>query len=474
MTKRFLWLAIWVGTYELAYQLNLSVTYLYWGFGHRNLTVVEWFSIALLVAIPACVMPMRSDRPSKLLFYAHFYVLYIPIMLIAPRITKPELSSGDVIALQLLITLGITMECAYFRYPLSRSLGARLNVSTITLKSMERIVWLMASVSLVIMAIVYRNSFHFGDMVSMYDVRREMAEISRNTLVWVPYLMTGILGGMIPVMFTGARIHKSKLRVLAAASICLIMYGFQGSKAAMFSFIYTYVLVEASLRWFNKLELVIARGASGLLLSALVLTDIFSSGFGDMVDFVVTFRIFGVPQILVVQYFAFFKISAGTHYGHVKPFAFFMHNPYPEGIGIAVGNWLGGHYTNNANASAWAGDGLASFGPFGILFGSALVIMVFAMYDLCSLYKDKKIATAFLSGSLVNFLEINVSVMLLSGGVFFLMLLLILLKTRESVQLRLARRNPRLKFQPQFARAYTQIMLEPHRTLDGRHGGRRI
>jgi hypothetical protein len=471
MTKRFLWLAIWMGTYELAYQLDLSVTYLYWGFGQRNLTVVEWIRIALLVAIPAFVMPVRSDRPSKLLLYAHFYILYVPIMLIAPRITKPELPSGDVIALQLLLTLGITMECAYFRCPLSRSLGARLNVPTITLKSMEPIVWMMAFVSLVILTIVYKNSFHFGDMDSMYEVRREMADISRNTLAWVPYLMTGILGGLIPVMFTGARIHKSKLRLLVVASICIVMYGFQGSKAALFSFIYTYALVEASLRWFNKLEVVIARVLSGLLLSVVAFAVFFKSEFSNMVDFVVSFRIFGVPQILVVQYFAFFKVSAGTHFGHVKPFSFFMHNPYPEGIGIAVGNWLGGHYTNNANASAWAGDGLASFGPFGIMFGSALVIIVFAAYDLCSLYKDKRIATAFLSGSVVNFLEVNVSVMLLSGGVLFLMLLLILLKTPESVQLRLARKNPRFRRVPPLAPAYIQ-MAEPDLVLGGKNADR--
>jgi hypothetical protein len=432
MAKRALWLLVWVGVYETAYQLDLSVTYGYWGFGHRGLTTVEWFTFAVLVAIPALAMPVRSDRPSKLLLYAHFYVLYVPTMLVIPRCTRPELPASDVVTLQILMTLGLTLECLYFRIPLARSLGSWLNIPTLSLKALEPIVWGMTAISLVILAVVYGGSFHFGDMVSMYDVRREMASVSRNTLAWVPYLMTGILGAMIPVLFTSARIQKAPLRMLQVAAVCIVMYGFQGTKAALFSFVYIWALVEVSLRWFDDLEKYVLAGLSGILLLATISVQLWKSAFSDMLDFVVSFRIFGVPQILVPQYYAFFKVSPVTYFGHVKPLSFFMQNPYPEGIGIAVGNWLGGHYANNANASAWAGDGLASFGPVGILFGSALVICVFFMYDACSMYKDKRIATAFLSGSLVNFLEVNVSVMLLSGGVLFLMAALVLLRSQRS------------------------------------------
>ena len=146
----------------------------------------------------------------------------------------------------------------------------------------------------------------------------------------------------------------------------------------------------------------------------------------------VHFRTFSIPSLLIVQYYEFFKSHPFTYLAHVTGVNRVIAYPYSVDIPRVLGFHYYGDPNLGANASFWAGDGLASFGLPGILILSVFCAVVFWIFDSCAREQDPRLAALAATVIGVSLANVSLFTTLLSGGFLFLMAALLLLPPAEA------------------------------------------
>jgi hypothetical protein len=119
---------------------------------------------------------------------------------------------------------------------------------------------------------------------------------------------------------------------------------------------------------------------------------------------------------------------------HVNGVNLFVHYPYDEAYSMIIGEYFYGSILN-LNAGLWAGDGLAGFGPKGIVIMSFVCAIVFYILDCLSRSFDARFVAVSITFATITFANASLSTTLLSGGLGFLMLVLFVLPNKGLFQM---------------------------------------
>jgi hypothetical protein len=136
---------------------------------------------------------------------------------------------------------------------------------------------------------------------------------------------------------------------------------------------------------------------------------------------IINFRTFSVPQIVIAQYYEFFKHNPLTYMSHVNGLNWFLAYPYDGPYPVLIGEYFYGS-SMNANAGLWAGDGLAGFGLPGIIIMSSVCAFVFWILDSVSRRNDPAFIAGAMTLIVVSFTNTPLSTTFLSGGLGLLFL----------------------------------------------------
>ena len=98
----------YVIVFNLAYRSLVVPTFESWGLGYHHVSPLVFWTSAIVSVIPAMWMPVEFSRPSLLLFYVQYFLIFIPATFIAPQSMRPELSENDALSLVLAMFVGIS------------------------------------------------------------------------------------------------------------------------------------------------------------------------------------------------------------------------------------------------------------------------------------------------------------------------------------------------------------------------------
>jgi len=408
---------VFVGLFQLIYVTWLYPTFGYYGFDNADPSKKSLLIVWILSIIPVFWMPIRLTRPSQLIYWVLYLVVYVPSMFV-PLYAGLE-SDSDVLRVMFTLFVGLIILGSSYLCPLLRiryaGLPRPIFKAVFGSFALGLIAWVL---------IVFRGHLQFVSFWDVYDLRSAANDVMEGSLVnYAVMWLTGVVG---PVCMAAGLCSRRPAVLLTGILIELLVYSATGAKAALFSTIIVlvfYVLLRSKEDLFG----VKFTWCCGLLLLALFLARSVDNDLVTWALAIVLMRTFGNSGLMTTWYSDFFQRNPMTHYSHVTGVNWVIPYPYQNPLGIEVGSYYSGDPTLDANAHFWATDGLAAWGLSGIVLVSLLCACVFLLLDSVSHKHDIRLTSLLVSFAAVNLGNVSVFTTLLSGGLGLLMLTLVAL-----------------------------------------------
>ena len=143
-------------------------------------------------------------------------------------------------------------------------------------------------------------------------------------------------------------------------------------------------------------------------------------------------RIFANGGYMTGAYANFFHSHPLTHLSSVHGIGSLIQYPYDRTLGLLLGNYEMGIPDLDLNAHFWASDGIAGFGPIGIVMVSAVCAVVFWVLDSCAAAHDVVLASLMVAFVAMNLLNVSLFTTLLSGGLGLVIVLMLIMPVTGS------------------------------------------
>jgi hypothetical protein len=280
---------------------------------------------------------------------------------------------------------------------------ARLTQHLVSYSFFWRAVYLVtAALDLWIIAIFHSN-MHLVGFNAIYELRSASDELAAGSGVgYGVMLLSSVIN---PLYMAYGLITKRKGLLLLGFLNQLLLYSTGGSKAVVLKLVGAIV------------------GVLALLCFAATRKDlnpVFS--FAMSLLFMRTFANGGYQT---GAYSNFFHAHPLTYLSSVHGLDAFIHYPYPRPLGLEMGYYEMGISDLDLNAHFWASDGIAGFGPFGIVLISALCALVFWVLDCSTARHNIVFASLMIAFITVNLTNVSLFTTLVSGGLGLLIVLLL-------------------------------------------------
>ena len=409
--------------------------YEFWGFS-INPTPWAYLLVSWVVCmIPSFWMPVTISRPSQLLFLIQYYFIFIPACFILYDSSNPILVADDVLIIILLMLAGLSIIESIYYLPLIRTMYFRLKPYWF---------WFVFFIGLIILIgytiITLRGNFRLVALAEIYSVRSSLVDMVEATGTrFGIYALTWLSGFFLPFCFAVGVFSKRWWLIAIAGCGYLLLSGIGGTKSTLLAFIF-FPLIFIWVTYARKYAIpVFVTGLCLLLSLGALLQMIGLSIIALWYVSIVNFRTFSIPALLIAQFHSFFSSNPLTYLSHVTGINFLITYPYDTDIPSLVGIYFRG-YPIGANAGFWAGDGLAGFGPPGIVIVSFICALLFWVFDSVSRDYNPRFVVVTLTFIAAMFANIGLSTMMVTGGLWLLILTLFTLP--EEGILRVAFRNP--------------------------------
>ena len=407
--------AAYVAVFFLTYRDVIAPVFAFWGLGFREIPPAYFWSAVILCVAPSLWMPVEFTRPSQLLFYLQYFVIFIPASFIVYYSTRPALPLDLAARIGLMMFMGLLIMQTAYVLPLRAIRVLRLTPSAF---------WLLFTVTGAILLgyVVVRLSanFQLANFDEIYSLRYAMAELiaQRGTRfgLYAQYLLLSLF---LPVVFAVGAFRRNWWMIALAGFLYVFLFGVAAVKSAILAVIYlpaVYLLVSRPKHTVSHFLTV------GLMLGLVggFLTQSFLERKGHVFYLgLLHFRLIAVPALTVVQYADFFQTHPVTHLAHVTGFNWMLQNPYDTDIPYMIGH----HYFHEvvgANGGMWAGDGLVGFGLWGIPLISCVCALLFWILDSVTADVDPALVAVAVAYAGISFMNVSLFTTLITGGLAFL------------------------------------------------------
>lgn len=407
--------AVYFGAFAWVYIAYLPATFGELGFGYNeNWPLYDIVTVAFLALLPAFWIPTRFERVSALLIYIQYFLIYIPAIWMTRHSVLPILGTADqaLLSITLLGCMAILLWM-HHRVPLLTLTPLRLR---------EAVFWnsifALSAFLLLTLAVELGGNFRLVTLDKIYSLRdsaSDLLESSGNVVARYAFLWLNAF--LLPFIWARGFARSNWLLLLGVFASYVFLYGIWGSKASLFSPV---ILIGASL-WASRP----AQQKPRLMIEAFVFALTvplflpFNEGIGYLIKIawlsIVDMRTFAIPGSLLIQYFDFFRSHPLTYGSHIAGLNWFIHYPYDYDVPRTIGYYFNGDLVT-ANASYWAQDGLASFGPIGMLLVTFFVSVVLWLLDSATKGLQTKFVLTATTGIVLIFANGSIFTTLISGG----------------------------------------------------------
>lgn len=409
--------ACYILIFNLTYRDLVAPVFEFWGLGNRHPpNPYFWTSVALCL-VPALWMPIRFSRPSIMLFYVQYFLIFIPASFIVYNSVRPELSEHDSLMLVFAMFAGISLIQIAYLIPLMRVQAVRLTPEAFWLLFVSS-----SGVMLAYLVLTVGSNFRLANFVDIYEVRSAMGEaISATGTRFGLYAQALLSALVLPLIFAvGMYLRRWWVMIIVTAGY-IFLFGIAGAKAAALAIIYlpfTYVLLSRPPR---KIVFYFIATLSFLLLSGYGSRAVLSTKAHVQYIAVVHARFLTIPPLTIPQYFDFFQTHQVTHLSHVTGVSWLLRYPFDLDLPYTIGAYIY-RAPVGLNSGFWAGDGLAGFGIWGIPLLSLFCAVVFWLLDSASAGFDPTFIGLGLTYCTVFFGNVSIFTTLVTGGLLLFML----------------------------------------------------
>ncbi|MBN6187028.1 hypothetical protein JQN58_08530 [Aneurinibacillus sp. BA2021] len=327
-------------------------------------------------ALPALWMPARVERPSQVVYWILYVLVYVPASVI-PFYTL-TIDSGK------LVTFSLALLGAF------ALLGASTRLPYLPIRRLQLpplLFWIgLALVSAMFYALIigtYGIRFDLSGLADVYDVREKYKESGGGLVSYAIAWQAGVINPL--VMAYGLVMRKPGL-VAAGLAGQLIIFSITGQKSIFFSLLLNIVLLLLLNRKKGGFGISMLYGASFFTVLCVIADWIL-----DDMMFVSLFirRLILTPGLLTGNYFEFFSTNPQVHLAH-SIFKSFLDYPYTLKPVYLIGYQYMGSDSLAANANLWA-DSYANFGYLGIFVFTLILAAVLWVFDSITRHLDYQI-----------------------------------------------------------------------------------
>lgn len=404
---KVLTLSIYILSIVVAYILVLSPLYSY---AHLT-TDVNYYKLGIsivLLIIAVCFLPSDTKKPSTYLYYILFAVIYIPTVTYYWLNNQPTIYIVYETCCFILIALLIKKEFNPIR--IKTSIGNAL------IK-----ILLVIYILLCIYLILQNGGIHLSSIITDLYMVRSANSISGFT----GYILNWCAKSFMPLFFVYFFIKKQWLGVVLVSVLQIGLFLSFGFKAFIMA-----VVMLIGISWlmrkpdnFKRNWVIILSVGNAISLGVSYLGSY-------MLLNLFTYRTLMLPAQGQFEYYDFFThnkflfFSEGT-IGRV----FGIDYPYSQSIGHIVNSYIyGPSRVSNGNTGAFS-YGFADIGFLGMILAAVVIVLVLCIVD--SSTKDMPIMIPVCSMAYQMFVlnDNNILISLNTGGIFWTIVLLILLNS---------------------------------------------
>ncbi|MBO6639967.1 MAG: hypothetical protein JJ942_17955 [Roseitalea sp.] len=397
-----------------------SGVYNYIGLHWRGIGLTISAAFLFLGVLPALWLPLQANKPSQMMALLLHLLVVIPIAALMPNLSYSPLASQFLFVA--CVVLGLGMISSVGSLPPLSLRPPRLSRPLFRL--------LMATILFAALIVLSSGaSINIGlSLFEVYAAREAFLAQADNLGRVFLYTQSAIIYAFGPFLVAIGLVSRNPLALLAGVVLLAVVFfatSFRMAYFAVFAVIGLWLLI----RMFPR------RTYAGMLLAFIglvavcALADLFLiSSVVPYASWVVIFRLFGNAGFLSAGYFDFFFDNEKIIYTQ-SILAPFFEPRYEVPVPKLIGEFWTDNPENHANANLWA-DAYANLGYHGILLISLILSLVLWIFD--SLARSTSNAVGVLLIVMPSFALSNIGLhtAILSGGVLFALLLLMLVPPR--------------------------------------------
>lgn len=416
-------IAVYAALFCWLYIHWLAPTFSYMGMTYQPPPVLLLCLAWLLVLLPALCIPVRLSRASHVPIWLIYLLVYIP-SLFCPLFMARQ-SRGEILALMGWLAAGMAVLLANDFIPRIRITQNLISPAffwtLIVLVTVVLDVWIIA---------IFHSGMHLVGFSDVYELRSSTDELSKGTGIgYAVMLLSSVIN---PMYIAYGLTSRRKALIVVGFLNQLLLYTAGGSKAvilSIFMLVGLYFIIGRSGQSFG-LRMVAAVNSILVLLCFLVEKKDLSTVLKLAVS-VLFMRTFANGGYMTGAYASFFHSHPLTYLSSVHGIDQVIHYPYARTVALELGWYEMGVPDLDLNAHFWATDGIAAFGPPGILLISFLCALVFWVLDSSSAKHSTVFVSLMLAFVTVNLTNVSLFTTLVSGGLGILILLLVFMPATE-------------------------------------------
>jgi hypothetical protein len=397
-----------------------------------SLAVLVFAYVAVFLPLPFFSRNIR--RPSYVIVWYAYFVIYIPTMLMMFLTFGFKVHQIPTLAT---IFVGMTLLASIHRIPLAAlDPGAKTVKESLCQDKIGRFWIFLVFSALLFVAIIHAYvgvSFDVHSFDEVYKVRAayssQLARLSGLETRVVAYSVRWFYLIVMPAFLAVGFVYRDRRSVLFAIVGLLMIYSLTAYKSALFilvAFLVLWVCLSGDTRLFPVYTL---SGLSFFMVSSIAV-DAFTGIYRPLTlvrRFIIT------PGVHVSYYYEFFRdkplvLLSDRVFGKL-----FFEYPFDGSVPFLIGEHFFDDPGRRVNANLWA-TGYASFDVLGILLFSVIMIGLLWLYDSASQNLNVKFTGVLLTGYVMTFANSGPIVAILTNGFAFLILVGVLLPRSEATQ----------------------------------------
>ncbi len=372
----------------------------------------------VLAIVPAFWMPLTITRPSQYLYWLVYLTVYIPTEL-TTALWRAELTPA-MLAVMIYLTCGTLVIQLSYIFPPRRI--RRPQTSALVYWAA---IGVMVVIAIFLVVAVYAPNIRVVSLYEANEHRLAARELTVDAPFYVGYSLFWLGYTFFPLIAS----YGLYRRMWTVAAIGLVgnavLYTTAGQRIFLFApviLLMLYVMLRVAWRWIA----IWAPLGAAVALATGTLISLSDTPVGFLAASLISLRSFGNNGLLTNVYAEFFEVHPLTYLSHLRGVNLLIPYPYDNSPGFVVGEHFFGFPEIQANANMWATDGIAAFGPAGLLFVGLVVSIAFWVLDSITQGLPLPFASLALSAQGLGISNLSLFSILLGGGLGMMMLLLYL------------------------------------------------
>jgi len=398
--------------FNYVYIAIVSPTWAYMGLTFAQPPIHSIILASLLALLPIVWIPLHLTRPSYIIYWFIYVVVYIPSMFLPHYMQMQD--HFDLYLINFSFFISFYILGLFYKVPLR--IIARPNLSW---DSWWFFVAAAAGIFYIAVMVVYGGRLQFS---GLYNIELRLETRGLDTNILTNYGHAWLANVINPMLLTLGLLRKKPLLFFIGVVGQIILFMTAAQKMVLLSvvlIVFLFFITKAKRYNFGLLFIL---GMSSLLIF-IILLKLYESDFSFIVQSLVGLRLFSMAGFMTAVYSDFFSQNPWTFWSHLKGISSIIEYPYDLSLPFLIGTFMG-NVENSANAHAWAMDGIAAMGLVGVLTAGLLMGFIFYLLDCFATGLDPKLAglSIVVHGAAIS----NTSIMstFLGGGLFFHMILL--------------------------------------------------